>query len=65
MQTVWHLISIVGTFDVLYFPFLIIQIMIERSTVVYGNDGWDVVNDYTVNLESVMKRANLIADKHS
>jgi hypothetical protein len=32
---------------------------------VYGNDGWDVVNDYTVNLEPVMKRANKIADQHS
>lgn len=32
---------------------------------VYGNDGWDVVNDYTVNLEPIMKRANAIADKHS
>ena len=32
---------------------------------VYGNDGWDVVNDYTVNLEPIMRNANLIADKHS
>jgi hypothetical protein len=32
---------------------------------VYGNDGWDVVNDYTTNLESIMRNANKIADKHS
>jgi hypothetical protein len=32
---------------------------------VYGNDGWDIVNDYTVNLEPIMKRADAIADKHS
>ena len=32
---------------------------------VYGNYGWDVVNDYTVNLEPIMRNANVIADKHS
>jgi len=32
---------------------------------VYGNDGWDVVNDYTTNLEPIMGRANKIADAHS
>ena len=32
---------------------------------VYGNDGWDVVNDYTVNLEDVMTSANKLADKYS
>jgi hypothetical protein len=30
---------------------------------IYGNDGWDVVNDYTVNLEPLMSRANAISDK--
>jgi hypothetical protein len=32
---------------------------------VYGNDGWDVVNDYTTNLEFIMQCANKIADQHS
>lgn len=32
---------------------------------VYGNDGWDVVSDYTTNLEPIMKRADKIADQHS
>ena len=27
---------------------------------IYGNDGWDVINDYTVNLESIMGTANKI-----
>jgi len=31
--------------------------------LVYGNDGWDVVNDYTTNLESVMKPADKLADR--
>lgn len=30
---------------------------------VYGNDGHDVVNDYTENLEEVMKSANALADQ--
>lgn len=29
---------------------------------VYGNDGWDVVNDYTTNLEPIMTEANRLAD---
>lgn len=32
---------------------------------VYGNDGWDVVNDYTTNLNPVMQGANELADKYS
>lgn len=33
---------------------------------VFGNYGWDVVNDYTVNLEdTVMKKANEMADEFS
>ena len=32
---------------------------------VYGNDGWDVVSDYTVNLEDLMKGANELADKYN
>lgn len=31
---------------------------------IYGNDGWDVVNDYTTNLEPVMGKANALADKY-
>lgn len=30
---------------------------------VYGNDGWDVISDYTTNLESLMGEANKIS-KH-
>jgi hypothetical protein len=29
---------------------------------VYGNDGWDVVSDYTTNLEPHMKNADKLAD---
>ena len=25
---------------------------------IYGNDGWDVINDYTTNLEDALKPAN-------
>jgi len=32
---------------------------------IYGNDGYDVVNDYTTNLEEVMKEANALADKYA
>lgn len=32
---------------------------------VYGNDGWDVINDYTTNLESLLKSAHEIADKYA
>src|SRR5690242_16804194 len=31
---------------------------------IYGNDGWDVVNDYTTNLDSVMTTANRLAEKY-
>ena len=30
---------------------------------VYGNGGWDVINDYTVNLEACLAKAEAIADK--
>ena len=29
--------------------------------LVYGNDGWDVISDYSVNLEHIMGRANEIS----
>ncbi len=29
---------------------------------VYGNDGWDVMSDYTVNLEDTLKPVNALAD---
>jgi len=32
---------------------------------VYGNSGWDVVCDYTCNLEHIMARANALADEYS
>jgi hypothetical protein len=31
--------------------------------LIYGNDGWDVVNDYTTNLDDLMVGANKAADK--
>lgn len=33
--------------------------------LIYGNDGWDVVNDYTTNLEPMMEAANALAEKLS
>ena len=33
--------------------------------VVLGNDGYDVINDYSVNLEPLMQGANKLADKYS
>lgn len=32
---------------------------------VYGNDGWDVISDYTTNLEGLMGEANKISEKYS
>jgi hypothetical protein len=32
---------------------------------VYGNDGWDVINDYSVNLEDVLAPVNEYADSLS
>ncbi len=32
---------------------------------VYGNDGWDVISDYTVNLESLLAGAKAISDKYA
>ena len=32
---------------------------------VYGNDGWDVISDYTVNLEPLMGPANKISEHYS
>ena len=31
---------------------------------IYGNDGWDVVNDYTTNLEPIMAEADALAEKY-
>jgi hypothetical protein len=33
--------------------------------VVLGNDGWDVISDYTINLEELMVNANRLSDKYS
>ncbi len=30
---------------------------------IYGNDGWDVVNDYTTNLQSIMDNVEKTADR--
>ncbi|EGJ6041353.1 hypothetical protein OR449_002329 [Salmonella enterica subsp. enterica serovar Montevideo] len=30
---------------------------------IYGNDGWDVINDYTTNLEDCLQAANELADE--
>lgn len=32
---------------------------------VFGNDGYDVISDYTVDLEPLMKRANEISGKYA
>lgn len=32
---------------------------------IYGNDGYDVVNDYTTNLEDLMKPANDLAEGYA
>ena len=32
--------------------------------LVFGNDGWDVISDYTTNLEPLLKGANEISDKY-
>jgi hypothetical protein len=32
---------------------------------IYGNDGWDVICDYTTNLEHLMNNVNAISDKYS
>lgn len=32
--------------------------------IVLGNGGWDVISDYTVNLEPLMVNANKIADRY-
>lgn len=31
---------------------------------VYGNDGWDVISDYTTNLEPLMVEANKISKRY-
>ncbi len=33
--------------------------------LVYGNDGWDVISDYTTNLGHVMNEANKISEHYS
>ena len=38
--------------------------MIGWALLIYGNDGWDVICDYTTNLEPLMADCNAVADKH-
>jgi hypothetical protein len=33
--------------------------------LVFGNDGYDVISDYTTNLESLLAGANEVADRYS
>jgi len=33
--------------------------------LIYGNDGWDVMSDYTTTLEELLTGANLLAEKYS
>jgi pyoverdine/dityrosine biosynthesis protein Dit1 len=33
--------------------------------LIYGNDGWDVISDYSTNLESLMRGAAALADVYS
>lgn len=46
------------------------HLLVQRTNVetswvrfVYGNDGWDVINDYTTDLETVLKPVNDYADR--
>lgn len=32
---------------------------------IYGNSGWDVINDYTVNLEDALKRTNALIERYA
>ncbi len=32
---------------------------------IYGNDGWDVINDYSVSLKKYLAKANEIAESYS
>lgn len=32
---------------------------------IYGNDGWDVISDYSTNLEPIMKNASKISEHYS
>lgn len=32
---------------------------------VYGNSGWDVISDYTTNLDHVMSEANKVSDHYA
>jgi hypothetical protein len=32
---------------------------------VMGNDGWDVISDYTTNLESLLEGANKVSDQYA
>jgi hypothetical protein len=32
---------------------------------VYGNDGWDVISDYTVNLEELLTAAHAVSAKYA
>jgi len=31
---------------------------------IYGNDGWDVISDYTTNLDPLMPNVNKVIDKY-
>lgn len=31
---------------------------------VYGNDGWDVIHDYTINLDDCLSRAHALAERY-
>lgn len=32
---------------------------------VFGNDGWDVISDYTMNLEPLLKNAQKLSDRYA
>ncbi len=36
----------------------------EDHQFIYGNDGWDVISDYSVNLEYLMGPANVISKQY-
>lgn len=35
----------------------------RRKRIIYGNTGFDVINDYTTNLETVLAGTNALADQ--
>lgn len=39
------------------------DVLVGGVNLVYGNDGWDVISDYTVKLEDVLAATNRVVDE--